>query len=196
MERDTIVRVIQAMGNATVEELPNILEPFTKYGKSIQSVIKIVREGLRNAKNLEEKMQVCKTAKEQLLELNAQYGPPNYMNSVLYICKDGVFLTTPRQEKLKQILQQELQSDDERSCLLIAEFIRQYMGGEIDVESIDECSIGNDYLSFYFFDDGVNEYPYDEEALKLIMEAINSLMEEEIFDNYVSDGHMESYEEE
>ena len=78
---------------------------------------------------------------------------------------------------------------------VISAFIDEYMGGEIDIESVDDCEIGEDYISFNFCDmGGIEEFPYDKEDAELIMKALNKLLGEHIFDWYLIDGNMETWD--
>lgn len=84
---------------------------------------------------------------------------------------------------------------------IVAEFITQTDGtiqtelaaGEYGSDD-DDCFIGENYFSLNFF---VNEeeYPYDEEVLHQLRQAINNLVGRDVLDYFVAYGHDESYGE-
>ena len=100
-------------------------------------------------------------------------------------------MSEEQQENLNAILMQEFVSLEEGHLSLIAEFIRQYMGGNIESECEDEYSIGKDYLCLNFVCGMGNDdhLPYDEQDMKLVMESLNVLLGEEVFNSFIIDGY-------
>lgn len=65
------------------------------------------------------------------------------------------------------------------------------MGGSVS-EGDDYC-IGDDYVGLNFWYDE-HSHPYDEDALRRIMNALNEQLERDALDYFVASGHDEDYE--
>lgn len=191
--RSELMKVLMCIGNEASENLPEILEPFSKYGKSIGTMIKAVKDGIDNY-NKSKAEQLVADVKDEIKEMLNQTTTPNYMECVMYSCRKGYVLTQEQQENLSCILSRDFESDDTESLSVIGNFIGAYMGGSIEVDSEDDCSIGCDYLCLNFFVDE-DEYPYNEDDIRQFMDAVNKLLGVDAFDFYVVDGQMESRED-
>lgn len=193
MSRSELIKLLMCIGSEASENLPEIVEPFSKYGKSIGTMIKAVKDGIDNY-NKSKTEQLVSDVKDEIKEMLNQTTRPNYMDCVMYSCKKGYILTEEQQDDLACILAHEFESDDVESLFVIGSFIGDYMGGHIEVDSEDDCSIGCDYLCLNFFVEE-DEYPYNEDAIRQFMNAINTLLGVDAFDYYVVDGQMESRED-
>lgn len=191
ISREDAMIILKCVGDETISNLPTILEPFSKYGKAIGICVKAMRDGLSKAEEIRKlKTEVVKEIKAETAALK----PPKYMDCVIFTPKQGYLLTEDQMNILKAVLLQEYDSDDERSLTIAGEFIRQYMGGEINVDSTEECEIRNAYVSFNFFGEyKEDEHSYDEEDMQLVMEAFNAFLAEEVFDYFLVTGHEESW---
>lgn len=77
----------------------------------------------------------------------------------------------------------------------VAEFITQTDGTvQTELAAGEYGSDGEDYVSLNFFVDE-EEYPYDEEVLHQLRQAINNLIGRDVLDYFVAYGHDESYGE-
>lgn len=192
MQRTAVIQLLKCIGSETIDNLPEILEPFLKYGKSVGAFIKAVKGGVCDYNSLNS---MKEKAKKELIEAAENELVPKYMDCIIFGCRKGCRLRVVQKESLHRILTRQLADGDMESRKLISAFIDEYMGGEIDMENTDECEIGEDYISFNFCDmAGTKEFPYDEEDAELVMGALNKLLNEKLFDWYLIDGHMESYD--
>ena len=70
---------------------------------------------------------------------------------------------------------------------MVVDFVSTYTGG--DIYQGEDYEIGDNYFSFNFFmewlDDEEEGYPYDEEPMKALAKALNSLLGQEIFKDYI-----------
>lgn len=192
MKRTKAIQLLKCIGSQTIANLPEILEPFSKYGKSVGALIKALKDGVCDYNSLNS---MKEEVKKELIEAVEKEPIPKYMDCIIFGCRKGCQLAAVQKESLHQILTLQLADGDMESRKLISAFIDEYMGGEIDMENTDECEIGEDYISFNFCDmAGTKEFPYDEEDAELVMGALNKLLNEKLFDWYLIDGHMESYD--
>lgn len=191
MQRKEAIKLLKCIGNKTIDNLPEILEPFSAYGKSVGVFIKAVKDGVCDYNSLNS---IKEEVKKELREAVEKEPIPQYMDCIIFGCREGCKLDEAQKESLRQILTLQSVDGDVENRKIISAFIDEYMGGEINVESTDECEIGEDYISFNFCDmAGTKEFPYDEEDAELVMGALNKLLKKELFDWYLIDGHMESY---
>lgn len=182
------MQLLKCISSRVLDELPRILED-SKYGKAVAALVKAVKDGIRDSKELEP---LIAEAKREIRQ-EGEKEKPAYMDCVIFECKDNVVLKEEEQEALRNILMQEDVQGDERSKEIIEIFINEYMGGEVDFESEEYCEIGRDYISFNFFEEyNITEYPYDEEDMELVRTALNKLLGREVLGWYRIYGHMES----
>lgn len=111
----------------------------------------------------------------------AQQEKPEYICSMGLYCRKGFVFSKKQQNQVAAILERDFESGDEEALKIIDLFIDEYMGGEIVLGS-DDCYMGEDYLDFNFADGA--DYPYIEEDIILVMEAINRLLGENLFDRF------------
>lgn len=195
MDREMCIQAVKCFGNVAIDYLPDILEPFGKYGRVIGSLVKMVKEGVVAVNNeLEAKKdkqmafeKIKQEAFEELKEISSKLKNPEYVDCVVFLCNKKVVLNEEQKEILRAVLLQEYISGETESLEIIDIFIRQYMGETIDVNSVDDCEIADTYISFTF--NPYAEFPYDKEDMDLVMGALNRLLEVDIFDYYIVDGH-------
>lgn len=189
MQREEAIKLLKYIGISTADNLSEILEPVSKYGKSIGLLIKAVKDGVN-----EYSLNALKEdAKKEVRDAVDKEPVPNYMDCMIFFCKEGCRLDDAQKERLQQILTLQLADGDVESRKRIDEFVADYMGGEINLDSEDECEIGEDFIGFNFCDMlGTQEFPYNREYAELVMGALNKLLGEELFDWCLIDGHMDS----
>lgn len=197
-----IMDLLKCFGSAGAEDVESILEKIPVYGGLMSEIVKTAKKGYKRYIELYPDREISEEEKREILleelkkaikEKEASEGRPPYMDCVIYLCRKGYLLSEEQKEDISLVLEQEMECSDEESQKIIDLFIDEYMGGNLDVDNVDECSIGDDYIEFNFCD--VDEHKYDEEDLKLIMKALNGILGEEVFDFYHADGHTESWNE-
>jgi hypothetical protein len=195
-----LVVLSKCIGNAVIDDLPEILEPLSKYGAPIGKLVQSFIKGYSDYKakkegHFQNEGQIWQEADAILKAAAKAQKPPVYADYVILFCKDRQSFSNEQKENLQDILQQEFSSTDTRSLDIIRLFADEYMGSEIDVENVDECNIGDSCLSFNFFNDfEETERRYDEEVqedVELVMQALNALLGVNILDCAVVGGHNE-----
>lgn len=181
LKRNVIINIFRCIKDEVVDNLPKILEPLVPYGKSIGIFLQSVHNGIQKVeKDTQDEL------KEELINMASQIEAPKYMGNVMFISPKGYTMSEEQQDNLKLILMQEFESTEEGHLALIAEFIRQYMGDNLVPDCVDEYEMGKDYLWLNFFYMCEEDLlPYDENDMKLVMESLNALMGEEVFDKFV-----------
>ena len=181
MSRKAIMNALCCISNEMVDKLPEILEPIVPFGKSLGLLVQSLRNGVKKIdKDRQDEL------KEELRNMVSQTKIPKYMSCVMFTSPKGYVMSEEQQENLNAILMQEFVSSEEGHLALIAEFIRQYMGNNIVPDCVDEYEMGKDYLWLNFFYMCEEDLlPYDENDMKLVMESLNALMGEEVFDKFV-----------
>lgn len=201
MDCEACICAMKSFGNVAVDYLPDVLEPFSKYGKAIGTLVKMVKEGKaaveKELSDLEDRRgqefeAVKKEAYEEFKILCDGVKKPVYADVVIFYCKNALDLSSEQKELIKMVLLQEYESDDNRCLEVISAFLEKYMGGSIDVESADDCEIGDTYVNFTF--SPYEEHSYNAEDMNAIMEALNSFLEVDVFDYFMVGGHDESWE--
>lgn len=187
MTRQELVQLFKCIVDQTVDKMPEMLEPIPVVGKSIGLLIQCVTNGVGNYNELKA------NAEDDIKKAVEEMQNPDFMDCIMLTPKKGYPLTEAQQENLINILSYDYESDDEDSLSVIDEFISEYMGGHVEVDSEDDCGVSSGYLYLNFFE--YDEHPYNEEDARSFMDALNRLLGAEVFDYYVIDGHMDSQDE-
>lgn len=206
MVRQTCSLALRCFGSVTIDYLPDILEPFGTYGKALGTMVKMVKDGIGRFKEEKEKLEkqgmqlpslfeeVKRKAFEELKQFSDKLEIPKFMDCVVFTCKYGTALSEEQQELLRKVFLQEQEGLDKESLLVVTEFLKEYMGGAVEVDCVDDCQIGDTYINFNFFDEyGEQEHPYEKEDMDLVMETLNNILGVEMFDYYLVSGHDESW---
>lgn len=167
------------------------LEEVSKFLKLIQELNNKETDDLREEDIKEfdiKKQEACEAVKEE----SSKIKPPKYMDYVVFTCKKGVALNTEQKEALEAVLSEDYENNNSSSWESIHDFIEQYVGWPVQVGNVDGCIIGNTYISFNFFTEYGEEYLYDKEKLNSVVGAMNKLLDVNLFDGYLVDGHDES----
>ncbi len=118
------------------------------------------------------------------------------MDCVIFNCAVGKKLSENQKNDLYSILERSFENGDEESLEYIVYFIDKYMGGDISLDGEEDCEIGDTYISFNFFGaEAIDEHPYNEVDLQCLMEVLNKLLGEKVFDYFFASGHEESWSE-
>ena len=190
MNSNDIFELLKCVGKATARKLPEIIEPLPLYGKSLSTALAAIRQGIddyRNQKISADEYSRIKSAFDDTVKKEAaQVKPPTYMDCVIFRCKSGYTLSDTQQRILADIF--ECEAEDETG--IISVFIENYMGGIICED--EDYSIGDDYVGMNFME--YDEYPYDEEVLCQLKQALNRLVGCDAFDYFVVSGHESSHD--
>lgn len=200
MDRQLCKLALECFGSAAIDYLPDILELFEKYGKSVGTLVKMLRDGTVKFKEEKEKLEferLKEEAREEVKEIANKQKAPEFADCVIFTCKRHVILREEQKDLLRSFLLREWQDFDACAQSEIIDFLETYMGGDIDVTSVDECQIGDTYLNFTFSDEcGTREIRYDEDVKKdmaALIKIFNQVLEDEVFDYYLVTGHEDSW---
>lgn len=193
-----VKNLLKCFGSAGIDNIENILEKFPNYGGLIKELYLTYKEGCRRYIELHSDREISEEKKQEILleefkkaikKKEASEGRPPYMDCVLFLCKQGYSLSKEQQKDIRLILTapDDLENCDKESIDTVEDFIDTYMGSEIDCDNVDECSIGDEYISFNFLE--YDDHEYNEEDMQSLMKALNNLLGEEAFDFYHVDGH-------
>ncbi|MCM1224200.1 MAG: hypothetical protein NC548_58085 [Lachnospiraceae bacterium] len=189
MKSNELFKLLIAIGKATAEKLPDIIEPLSVYGKSLSKTVEAVQKGIadyRDGKISEENLMQITAEAQDVVKGEAQQAElPVYMDCVIFKCRSGVTLSEEQQELLASAL-------EEGGTEVISEFVRDYMGGS--ASEGDDYGIGDAYIGLNFWCD-MCTYPYDEAALCRMKNALNELIGCDALDYFVVSGHDENYDE-
>ncbi len=188
MNSNDIFELLKCVGKATARKLPEIIELLPVYGKSLGTALTAVRQGIddyRNQKISADEYRQIKSAFDDTVKKEAvQVKPPTYMDCVIFRCKSGYVLSDTQQDILADVF-----GGKEEETGIISVFIENYMGGVICED--EDYSIGDDYVGMNFME--YDEYPYDEEVLCQLKQALNKLVGCDAFDYFVVSGHEDSH---
>ncbi|MBD5486697.1 MAG: hypothetical protein HDR18_14460 [Lachnospiraceae bacterium] len=190
MNSNDIFKLLACVGKATARKLPEIIEPLPVYGKVLGGALAAFRQGIDDYHNqkisAEEYGQIKSAFDDTVKKEAAQVKPPTFMDCVIFRCKSGYTLSDAQRGMLADVFEGE---EDEETGI-ISGFIEDYMGGMISED--EDYSIGDDYVSLNFTE--YDEYPYDEEVLCQLKQALNRLIGCDAFDYFVASGHEVSHD--
>ena len=178
MDKEDKKNLGKSMAKAVSDNAEELLKEIPVVGKVVSKVVKTVRQG------------VSEYQKEKAEE---EPYPPLYMDCATFYCKEGYRLSEGQQELLTEIAIGNYEGDNAEALEIVMEFIVGYT----DINPSDDDFLSEDYGGvnvgdvWFNFQEG-NEFRYDEEVLKNVMEAFNSLLEVSIFDRFDVAGHNES----
>lgn len=196
MNTREIYELLKTVGKAIDEQLPEIIKPLPVCGESLSVALKAVRKGIEDFKSKkiseEEYRRIKSEFNDAVKEEAAQAKTPVYMDCVIFRCKSGCTLSDDQRNMITGVFE----GESEDASGVIRRFVSRYMGGTVEMygSDDDDCFIGEDYVSLNFFVDE-EEYPYDEEVLHQLRQAINNLVGRDVLDYFVAYGHDESYGE-
>lgn len=170
--------IIEEIKKAAGSRLPEIVGKIPVIGGVAEIVVRIVQEGVSEYRKEKE-------------------APPLYMGWVAFYCKKRCRLSEGQIGLLKEIIDSDQKVNhkyirDKESYGIVKGFIDAYMGENVDVDNVDDFAIEDNFLYFFFYENV--EYPYNEEALKQMLNALNKLLGVPIFERYKTGGHNTSWD--
>lgn len=189
MERSEIMELLKCIANSTVDNLPDILEPVSKFSKPVGAVIKSFKDGIMDFN--ETRSQASAAVKEM-----AEAEPvPVFMDCVMYTCKKGATISSDRHNALSEAINcdfTKLSHVKKETRDVFSQLKVYYLAGDAD-ENVDNYTIGYDYISINFFEQ--DDFPYSEVFLKQLMDALNDVLRSEVFNYFTASGHDKTEEE-
>lgn len=176
MEKRTRTQIVaESIGETVKEEAAGIVGMIPVVGKVASKVVEVAQKASAKASE----------------EMEGMEKPPRFMQSVKFCCKKNHILSEQQQGEIELILQKDYESPESASLEDIECFIDTYVGGEVHTEFVEDCVIGENHLWIHLFED--EQYPYDGECLQKTMNALNTLLREEVFDRFEAWGHDEDF---
>lgn len=117
--------------------------------------------------------------------------PPKYMQSVKFCCKKTQGISDEQRRELEMIFTNEYESFENKSLEDIEDFIDTYVGRDMDTGEIFEYNIAKDYLWIHLYES--ERFLYDGECLQKTLNALNTLLREEVFERFEAWGYDEEY---
>lgn len=167
--------VAESVGEAVKEEAADIVAMIPVVGKALSKAVTV-------AQKADEKVAEKKKGMEK---------QPRFMQSVKFICKKNQIISSQQYSELKLILQKDYESLEKESLADIEYFIDAYVAGEVRTECSEDCVIGDDFLWIHL--DEFEQFLYDGECLQKTLDALNTLLREEVFERFEAWGHDEDY---
>lgn len=168
--------MIEKIKKAAGSRLPEIVGKIPVIGGVAEAVVRIIQDGVDEYRKEKD-------------------APPLYMDWAAFYCKKRCRLSEGQIDLLKNIIDSDYEDDDKdirdmKSYDIVKGFINDYIGGNVNVDNVDDCTIEDNFLYFIF--DEYSEFPYNEDALKQMLNALNNLLGIPIFERYETGGHNES----
>lgn len=173
--------LIDSIGTSTNENLYGILKGIPKFGNVAGELYKSVKQGIADYK-VENAVDIKGAYYQSLIKKIKAKDKPQFMNCVILPSVNAVLFTEEQKQQLYEILNLERESNE--NTRIIVEFIDKYLEGNAIIN--EDYEIGNNYISIYFsFAYGNEIYPYEEQPIISFIEAVNHLLEQEIFKDYL-----------
>lgn len=201
MDKKKVKLLLSCITKSAFENMSEILEKIPTVGGVLSESYKAVLKGVRDYQQHQTAEQEAKLKKQcyDLIIKEAKADQkPKYMSCVLFPCKDGASLSEEQQEILDCLFNGDIEggenlSDDVESLGVIVDFTDVYFGGGMSCG--EDYEIGDNYISFNFFMDMLDDdevgYVYDEEPMIALANALNSILEQNIFKDYIIYGQDE-----
>lgn len=171
--------VAESVGEAVREDAADIAEAIPVVGKALSKVVKIAQKA-------------GKKADERMNGIDPRLGKiPRFMQAVEFVCKKGHTISGTQYSEIVLILQKDYESLEKESLADIENFIDSYVAGEVRTECSEDCVIGDNFLWIHL--DEFEQFLYDGECLQKTMDALNTLLREEVFERFEAWGHDEDY---
>lgn len=180
MEKRTKTQIVaESIGEAVKEEAAGIVEIIPGVGKVASKMIVVAQKA---SEKTNEKLRGMEKDTEK---------PPRFMQSVKFCCKKNQIISDQQRSEIELILQNCYESMEKESLEDIEYFIDTYVGRDMDTGGIVDYTIGEDFLWIRLFD--CEQFLYDEECLQKTLNALNTLLREEVFECCEAWGHDEDY---
>lgn len=167
--------VAESVGESVKEEAADIVSAIPVVGKALSKAVKVAQKA---SEKTDEK-------------LKGMEKPPRFMQCVKFYCKKNQKISDPQYCEIELILRKDYESLEKESLADIEYFIDNYVAGEVRTECSEDCIIGEDYLWIHL--DEFEQFLYDGKCLQKTMEALNTLLREEVFERFEAWGHDEDF---
>ena len=167
MEKRTKTQIVaENVVEAVKEEAAGIVEMIPGVGKVASKMIVVAQKaGEKAGKELE----------------NAK-PPIKYMQSVNFCCKKNQYISGDQRRELEMIFTNEYKSFENESLEDIESFIDTYVGRDMDTGEIFDYEIKDDYLWIHLNES--ERFLYDGDCLQKTLNALNTLLRQEVFERY------------
>lgn len=188
MDKKNVKLLLGCVAKSAIENIPKILREIPAVGGIVSESYKAVIDGINDyekrrksdAKTVEN---IKKNCYQIIVEEAKIARKPEFMSCVIFPAINGTAFSREQQEWIDSILNLEVNGDEE-SIGVVAEFIDNYLGGSIYLN--EDYEIGDNYISFNFsFDFGDEEYLYNEQPMISLVKAINNLLGQAVFKDYL-----------
>lgn len=179
MDKKDVKKLLVSFKDAIWENAEELLEIIPGVGGAASKIFKVIKDSMGNYQKVEVE------------------NPPVYMECVAFCCKEGCILSERQQEKLEEIALGNYEDDDNDNLEIVCGFVGKYTDiynefPEPEYLDGDLGGINQEAIWFNFQED--NEFPYDDEVLKQVIDALNGLLGVDIFDRFDVAGHNESWD--
>lgn len=168
----------------------------TQTQKVVGSVVEAVKDNAADIAGMvpvvgEVLSKVVEVAQKANEKVKVTEKPCRFMQSVKFCCKKNQIISGQQREEIELILQKDYESVEKESLEDIEYFIDTYVGGEVHTEFMEDCVIGDTHLWIHLLEG--EQFLYDEECLQKTLNALNTLLREEVFDRFEAWGHDEDF---
>lgn len=167
MEKRTKTQIVaESVVEAVKEEAAGIVAMIPGGGKVASKMIVVAQKASEKAGK----------------ELENTKLPVKYMQSVKFCCKKNQGILGDQRRELEMIFTNEYKSFENESLEDIEAFIDTYVGREMDTGEIFDYEIKDDYLWIHLNES--ERFLYDGECLQKTLNALNTLLRQEVFERF------------
>lgn len=176
MEKRTKTQIVaESIVEAVKEEAAGIVGMIPVGGKMGSKVVEVAQKASEKANE----------------SLKGMDKPSRFMQGVKFCCKKNQIISPQQCSEIELILQNNYESVEKESLEDIEYFIDTYVGRDMDTGEIADYEIKDDYLWIHFYES--EQFLYDEECLQKTLNALNTLLREDVFERFEALGHDEDY---
>ena len=162
--------------------LESVGEAFKNHAADIAGMTPVVGKALSKA------VEIAQEASEKM---KVATPPPTYMKSVKFYCKRSQGISVQQHRELKMIFTNEYKNFGNKNLEDIESFIDTYVGRDMDTGEIFDYAITKDYLWIHLNES--QRFLYDGECLQKTLNALNTLLRQEVFERFEVLGNEEDY---
>lgn len=202
-KREKFIELLGCIAKSSIEKMPDIIKEIPVFGGVLSESYKVVLDAVQEFKQkkntsdsaTQEKESINKICYKAMIEEAQTAEKPKYMSCVLFPTVNGEVLEDEQKDKLDAILNLENDFGKEDAFEIVNQFMIEYMPDELNLN--DDYEIGDNYFSFNLCvekamydeeDEELDEeigFTYDEEPMKKLINAINSIFGQVIFQDYI-----------
>ena len=202
-KREKFIELLGCIAKSSIEKMPDIIKEIPVVGGVLSESYKVVLDAVQEFKQkkntsdsaTQEKESINKICYKAMIEEAKTAEKPKYMSCVLFPTVNGEVLEDEQKDKLDAIFNLENDFGKEDAFEIVNQFMIEYMPDELNLN--DDYEIGDNYFSFNLCvekaaydeeDEELDEevgFTYDEEPMKKLINAINSIFGKVIFQDYI-----------